>query len=388
MMLAVHRRVRLHIYRGHQKSCPHRSAGRKRENCRCTWWVDGTVNGQRYNMSLRTRNRDVALDTVREMEVTGQIIDQPQPPEPITVMEACQKFLADAVARELREPTLYKYRLLFRRLQAFALNNRLPFIKDFSVDVLRQFRATWHHRGTSANRRLEELRAFGRFCWESGWIPENSARKLKPLITQDPPREPFAEDQVNRTLAACAHYPRTGGADAQRLRALVDLLLETGLRLGDAVQLRRGNIVNGRLHLRTAKTGTQICMPLSAHLVEELQMVRGTSKDYFFWTGQGKLKSCVGDWQRSLKRLFRIAGINDGCAHRFRHTFAKRYLLAGVPPERVAILMGHSSLTVTLRHYARWVRERQEQLEADVRLVQEKYARYSLDGGDLVQQVQ
>ena len=61
---------------------------------------------------------------------------------------------------------------------------------------------------------------------------------------------------------------------------------------------------------------------------------------------------------------------------------------AGVPPERVAVLMGHSSLTITLRHYARWVRERQEQLEADVRLVHEKYARYSLEGRDGVQQLQ
>ena len=127
---------------------------------------------------------------------------------------------------------------------------------------------------------------------------------------------------------------------------------------------------------------------MSGGLLEELQMVKGTSTDYFFWSGRGKLKSCVGDWQRSLKRLFRLAGLPTGCAHRFRHTFAKRYLLAGVPPERVAILMGHSSLTVTLRHYSRWVRERQEQLEADVRLVQEKYARYSLDGAGLVQQVQ
>jgi integrase len=183
-------------------------------------------------------------------------------------------------------------------------------------------------------------------------------------------------------------YPRSGGADAQRLRALVELLLETGLRLGDAVQLRRDNIVNGKLHLRTAKTGAQIRIPLSPHLVEELQLVRNTGENYFFWSGQGKLKSCMGDWQRSLKRLFRIAGINDGCAHRFRHTFAKRYLLAGVPPDRVAVLMGHSTQAITLKHYANWVRERQEQLEADVLAVQEKYARYPLDGVPGAQQVQ
>jgi hypothetical protein len=41
-------------------------------------------------------------------------------------------------------------------------------------------------------------------------------------------------------------------------------------------------------------------------------------------------------------------------------------LLEGVPMERVSILLGHTSIIVTEKHYAPWVRERQEQLEADV----------------------
>jgi hypothetical protein len=35
--------------------------------------------------------------------------------------------------------------------------------------------------------------------------------------------------------------------------------------------------------------------------------------------------------------------------------------------ERVAILLGHSSIKVTEKHYSPWIRERQEQAEADVR---------------------
>jgi hypothetical protein len=42
-------------------------------------------------------------------------------------------------------------------------------------------------------------------------------------------------------------------------------------------------------------------------------------------------------------------------------------LLRGVPIERVSVLLGHSSIKVTQKHYAPWVKERQEQLEADVR---------------------
>jgi hypothetical protein len=43
--------------------------------------------------------------------------------------------------------------------------------------------------------------------------------------------------------------------------------------------------------------------------------------------------------------------------------------MAGVPVERVAILMGHRSPAITLKHYSAWVQERQQQLEADVKRV-------------------
>jgi integrase/recombinase XerD len=75
----------------------------------------------------------------------------------------------------------------------------------------------------------------------------------------------------------------------------------------------------------------------------------------------------VGDWQRSVRRLFRLAGVPDGHAHRFRDTFAVELLLAGVPLDRVSILLGHQSVKVTERHYTPWLRARQEQVEADVR---------------------
>lgn len=53
--------------------------------------------------------------------------------------------------------------------------------------------------------------------------------------------------------------------------------------------------------------------------------------------------------------------------NRFRDTFAVELLLSGVPIERVSILLGHSSVRITEKHYAPWVRDRQVQLEADVR---------------------
>jgi len=58
-----------------------------------------------------------------------------------------------------------------------------------------------------------------------------------------------------------------------------------------------------------------------------------------------------------------VAGIQNGHPHRFRDTFAVETLLAGTPLEQVAALLGHSSIKVTERHYAPWVKYRLQQLE-------------------------
>lgn len=206
--------------------------------------------------------------------------------------------------------------------------------------------------------------------WESGWIPNNPASKLKPPKTMPPPTVPFTAEEVRRILAFCEpggdRQKKTQSKNVHRLRALVLLLLYSGLRIRDAATLCRDRIADCKLLLYTAKTGVPVFCPLLQFVVAELESVRGTSAQFFFWSGEGKPKSCVGDWQRSSKKPFRSASIPDGHAHRFRHTFATNLLLAGMPLDRVATLLGHTNSKVTEKHYAPWIRARQEQLEADV----------------------
>jgi integrase len=82
---------------------------------------------------------------------------------------------------------------------------------------------------------------------------------------------------------------------------------------------------------------------------------------HLFWAGTGKLEVIVGSWQKRLRKLFRLAGVRDGHAH------TVELLLAGVPLERVSILLGHQSVRVTERYYAAWTDSRQRQVEADLK---------------------
>src|SRR5262244_1211903 len=256
----------LTIYRRHRKKCTHRSDGREYRRCRCPVWIDGTLNGEEVRESLKTWDWQRAQEIAREWEANGRM---PAPAEePMSVKEACDKFLADATARGLREPTLYKYRLLFRRLQAFAEDRGMRFITESSIDFLREFRASWPNRNVAAKKKVENLRSFYRFAHDSGWIAINPAAKLKSPQITGRPTMPFTRQEVTRILAACDVYPDK--LNAVRLRALVQLLRYSGLRIQDAVTLSRDRIAAGKLFLYTAKTGTAVYCPLPPFVLTAL----------------------------------------------------------------------------------------------------------------------
>ena len=223
----------------------------------------------------------------------------------------------------------------------------------FDLARCRTFRTSWPLQNLAALKTLERLRAFFRFAADAGWIADSPTRGLKNPKVTNSPTLPFNSAEMAEILGACDAYqhkhPKAGEANALRLRALVLLLRYSGLRIRDAVTLERGRITDGKLFLYQAKTGTAVYCPLPPFVVELLEALPG--KKYFFWSGQSDPKSAVGDWQRILRRLFELTRIVRGHAHRFRDTFAVELLLAGVPLERVSMLLGHQSTRITEKHY-------------------------------------
>lgn len=363
----------LTIYRRHKKSCLHRGSGegrgRQYRRCLCPIWVSGILSGRQVRRTLHTRDWQKAQAMVREMEATGAEVAPAT--GPVTLGAAWKAFLADGEKRGLREATLYKYRLLRKRMEDFAKERGLRFIVDFDVATVRAFRAVWPDQNLAALKNLERLRAFFRFCQEAGWIQQNTASKVANPRIHHKPKLPFTRVEWLRTVNAVdgyrAKHSKASVGHVLRLRALVLLLRYTGLRIGDAVALRRDRVQGNRLVLRTAKTGTPVCCLLPDVVVKALECVpiRG---EFFFWSGESKLKAAVGDWQRTLRNLFMLAKVEGAHPHRFRHTFAVENLQAGVPIEDVATLLGHQSIRVTEKHYSAWVSSRQERLDERVRL--------------------
>ena len=226
------------------------------------------------------------------------------------------RFIADAEAQNLREPTRYKYRLLFRQLQDFASASRLPFIADFDIDWVRRFRASWKNKNIAACKKLEAFRAFFRFVHESSWIHTNPAVQLKPPRITAPPTVPFARGELAEIRKACENIQiRQIGFGYARL---CSFLATAGCASVTLRRLAATEFRNDKLFLYIAKTGTPVFC-----LFSRLSSKSSTRflKTRLFWTGLSTPRTAAGIWQESLMRLFISAGAPSGHAHRFRDTF-------------------------------------------------------------------
>jgi site-specific recombinase XerD len=236
-------------------------------------------------------------------------------------------------------------------------------VSSISVEDLRAYRETWDMSPVSAGKKLERLRSFFKFCMDSGWIQDNPARLLKAPKVKQKPTLPFSPEEWEKVLWATELYPdRPKGRRAQ-VKAFILLLRHSGLRIGDAVSLEAKRIRDGKLLLYTAKAGTPVWLPLPEEVVSALQRI--PDPDRFFWSGIGKLKSAVADWQRTLAKLFKLAGVK-GHAHMLRDFFAVDLLNHGVSLENVAALLGNT-VRIAEKHYAPWVKSRQDSLERAVK---------------------
>jgi integrase len=257
------------------------------------------------------------------------------------------------------------------------------YLDELDHNALLIYRSTWTEGMVVKAKKQDRIVGF---FWESfrrNFIGQNPALSLSKIRPKLVPTDYFPRDEFDRLIDAIEIYgdPRGGYIFVEdtrtRLRTLTLLMRWSGLRIRDAITLERHRLQGDNLLLYQAKTGQSVYVPLPPYVVEALNAIPDgpiPNPRYFFWSGNGLPKSAVANWQRSYRRLFKLANIRklDGqrkrChPHMFRDTFAVEMLLAGVPIDQVSTLLGHSSVKVTERHYSPFVKARQLQLQASVR---------------------
>jgi integrase len=397
--------------------------------CSCPLSIRGALSGRQISLSTakylppdRARDPQAARDLAMLWEKEGHPVRPtaaPAPPAPsrtgetaVTVEQAVDAYMTDARDRNNGESSLYKKEGIFRSrlrtdpkhkaggkipargmsLLAFCEDKGIRFVHELTLPVLREWRGTWQVNSLVRYKRQGSLLGFIWFCERSEWLPQNYALnitkglgRIEVKVTQT---GYFMPDQYRRLIDATYAYSDRPSVDkhngimvgGDRVRALTELMRWTGLRIRDAVTLERSRLqyddhtAKWRVILYQRKTGEPVYCPVPPHVAELVNTIPASQKGntnerYFFWTGNGKPKTVVSNWQRTYKKLFELAGLaaEMHChPHMLRDTFAVEAILSGMGIEKVQTILGHSSIKVTEKHYLPWVRARQESLDTAV----------------------
>ncbi|MCI0656403.1 MAG: site-specific integrase [Acidobacteria bacterium] len=135
------------------------------------------------------------------------------------------------------------------------------------------------------------------------------------------------------------------------LQDLLVVALDTGLRLGELLALKRDGVDLGRRLLKVVhtKNGRARSVPLTSRAVGALaaRMRSGSGGGEIFRSGAGEAYWRV---RSAFLRACALAKINGLRFHDLRHTFATRLVTSGVDLATVQRLLGHSDIRMTLRY--------------------------------------
>jgi integrase len=172
---------------------------------------------------------------------------------------------------------------------------------------------------------------------------------------------PFSKDEIAKM--------QKGIKPEEKL--LFYLMLQTGMRKGDAISLCWSEIVNGRIvkmpKKTERKTGAVVRVPIQAALQAELDVERRkrnpAGDDHVLLNPNTKKAYTESRLYEHCMEIGRRVGVPNVNPHRFRGSFAHDCYLRGIKVQAVAAWLGDTVKTV-LRHYTFFTEELGEQAEA------------------------
>lgn len=203
----------------------------------------------------------------------------------------------------------------------------------------------------SASRKLNSIRTFFRFLKNEEIIKQNpSLEVVHPKYTQLPPR--ILSKLEYRAL-------RDVAKEDIRTYAIVELLLQTGVRIGELAAITLQDIQEDALVLGTRR------IPLNKAVREAikayLKIRYETTSDNLFVTKTGK-PLLVRNIRSVITRCFREVGITDAKVQDLRNTFIAYQLMNGASISYISKIVGHKRLSSTEK-YLELVKERSEKKE-------------------------
>jgi site-specific recombinase XerD len=385
------------VYTRHLATCAHQGSPYFKR-CGCRKYLYLRRDGKSETVSAKTRSWSVAEEKaaairdswdpvkqkLRELDAKKDIQDL----EAVSVDAALERWLKTIRGSRKNDNTFAKYQTMAKQIAAWTRLKSLAKLHDISADHLDEWITSWNPKAkrpedrigkTTAGRRLEMVKRFFKYCVRMKWIAANPAADFDAITPEESVTLPLLSGRYEAVLEATYRYDEDMRPDDRfgaELRAVIELMRWSGLRIGDALKFPKSALVGNRLTVtiqksqRKKKTHTVIIPDQVCEALRDLPARPTVDPRYFFWSGTSKHKSLTGQWQRKLQRLNQYLNLVDYDgelmkfhSHQLRDTFAVHQLLAGTSMQDLSLMLAHESIRVTEKYYAPWVPERQVALE-------------------------
>lgn len=269
---------------------------------------------------------------------------------PIILRDAQQQF-TDSLRQEGKaHATVIAYSKDIEQLVDFLSQQSVTLPSQVSFEVIDEFKELLkkqRYTSKSISRKINSIKAFFRFLISRNELIENPADVvIHPKVDTAPPRV-LSKIEYRALRDACR-------GDI-RMSAIVELLLQTGMRISElaALQVAEADLDRNSIYIHPQNSRTARRVPLNAAakaaLMDYLKIRPRAREKTLFLT-----KTCrpflVRNIRTAIDRYFRLAGIKDAKVNDLRHTFIVEQLKAGTPLVYISQLVGHKRITTTEKY--------------------------------------
>lgn len=265
--------------------------------------------------------------------------------------EALEYFIAAKRAEGRSPQTLNQYERFITRFIKWADD---PDITAISIAMVRSYIAHLQNttmRSVSVASHIRPLKVWMRFLCAEELIETEPFRRVKVPAYEKKLHDLISDEDFRKLLNACDLKEHEGRRNA----AIISLLYDTGIRVGELINLKHSDIdAKARFARVFGKGAKERVVFFSAQTA--LALTRYTSRtpakyrsEYLFTSLRRNVggQMTVNGVGQMLGRLADKAGVDSRVnPHTFRHTFATNYLRNGGDLNSLMRLMGHADLTI------------------------------------------
>jgi site-specific recombinase XerD len=269
---------------------------------------------------------------------------------PITLREARDKFMTELKKSGRATATILAYGKDVEQLIEYAssLHKYTPdTITTQDIENFKVYLKNQSYTAKSISRKVNSIKSFYRFLKSKGIVTDNPATQVThPKYEVAPPRV-LSKLEYRALRDACR--------DDKRMSAIIEVLLQTGVRIGELANLQVSDVdlVKKKVYIRPYESRDARTIPLNpaaAKAVEEYLEVRPRSDNPTLFLTKTGNPFLVRNIRTAIDRYFKIAGIENAKVNDLRHTFVVHQLQSGTPLTYVSKLVGHKRLSTTEKY--------------------------------------